>query len=54
MILQYKSDRNIYPDVYFNYDKLIINIDLTDSLGSSAGFSIPLGDVRECLKVIPN
>ncbi len=54
MILQYKSDRSIYPDVYFNYDKLIINIDLTDSLGSSAGFSIPLVDVRECLKVIPN
>ena len=54
MILQYKIDRNIYPDVYFNYDKLIINIDLTDSLGSSAGFSIPLADVRECLKVIPN
>ncbi|MBQ4328080.1 MAG: hypothetical protein IJC32_06700 [Clostridia bacterium] len=54
MILQYKSDRNIYPDIYFSYDKLIINIDLTDSLGSAAGFSIPLADVRDCLKLIPN
>ena len=54
MILQYKTDRSDYPHVYFNYDKLIINIDLTEALGSSAGFSIPLADVRECLKVIPN
>ncbi len=54
MILQYKSDRSIYPDVYFTSDKLIINIDLTDSLGSSAGFSIPLEAVRDCLKLIPN
>ena len=54
MILQYKTDRSDYPHVYFNYDKLIINIDLTEALGSSAGFSIPIADVRECLKVIPN
>ncbi len=54
MILQYKSDRSIYPDVYFTYDKLVINIDLTDALGSAAGFSIPLETVRDCLKFIPN
>lgn len=54
MILQYKSDRGIYPDVYFTFEKLIINIDLTDSLGSSAGFSIPLETVRDCLKLLPN
>ncbi len=54
MILQYKSERGIYPEVYFSSDKLIINIDLTDSLGSSAGFSIPLDTVKDCLKFLPN
>ncbi len=54
MILQYKSDRGIYPNVFFRPGYLIINIDLTDSLGSAAGFSIPISEIKDSLKYIPH
>ncbi len=53
MILQYKSDYENYPQVYFTDDSLVICIDLIDSLGSSAGFSAPLADLTDALKLIP-
>lgn len=53
MILQYKSDYASYPETYFTPNSLIINIDLVNYLGTSAGFSISLDKVEGCLKFIP-
>ena len=53
MILQYKSDYASYPDVYFTEDSLVICIDLVASLGTSAGFSVPISAVADSLDFNP-
>lgn len=54
MILQYRSDYESYPEAYFTPDKLVINIDLADALGTSAGYSIALDKVADALGFMPN
>ena len=49
MIMQYHTEYEIYPYFYFTRDKLFMNIELVYTLGSNAGYSIPLSDVKEHL-----
>ncbi|MEE0968605.1 MAG: hypothetical protein U0M06_04455 [Clostridia bacterium] len=53
MILQYKSDYESYPYVYFENGNLVVCIDLVHALGTSAGFAISANTVAEALKVNP-
>lgn len=53
MILQYRSDYASYPQVYFTADKMVMNIDLADALGTSAGYSADIDTVKDFLKFYP-
>ncbi|MBQ8005167.1 MAG: hypothetical protein IJ303_02510 [Clostridia bacterium] len=53
MILQYVGNHGAYPETYFTEDSLVINIDLVDALGTSAGFSLPFADAAEALAYNP-
>lgn len=53
MILQYRSDYASYPQVYFTSDKIVMNIDLADALGTSAGYSADIDTVKDFLKFYP-
>ncbi len=49
MIMQYRSEYEIYPQIYFSADKLYMNIELVYALGGNAVYSIELDDVKNCL-----
>lgn len=49
MIMQYKSEYEIYPQIWLSSEKLYLNAELVYSLGSNAVFSIGLDEIRDCL-----
>lgn len=52
MIMQYRSEYEIYPYFHFTKDKLFMNIELVYALGSNALYSIDISDVKKHLNKI--
>ena len=52
MIIEYRSDYGIYPDVYFTKDSFGMCIDLVYTLGGYALFEIDINEVADCV-IIP-
>ncbi len=51
MILQYRAEYGIYPDVYFTDDSFGMVIDLVSTLGGYARFEIPYSEVTGCIYI---
>ena len=49
MIMQYRSEYEIYPEIWFSDNKLYMNIELVYALGSGAIYSISLDEVQNFL-----
>ena len=49
MIMQYRSEYEIYPQVYLSDEKFYLNVELVYALGSNAQFSIELDSVENFL-----
>lgn len=49
MIMQYRSEYEIYPQIWFSSDKLYLNVELVYSLGANAVYSIGLDEAKPCL-----
>lgn len=49
MIMQYRSEYEIYPQIYLSSNKFYMNIELVYALGSNAVFSIDLNEVKSYL-----
>lgn len=49
IIMQYRSEYEIYPQIWFSSEKLYLNAELVYTLGSNAVYSIDLGEVKAYL-----
>ena len=52
MIMQYRSEYEIYPYFHFSKDKLFMNVELVYTLGSNALYSIDMSNVKKHLNKI--
>lgn len=51
MILEYRTEYGIYPDIYFTEDSLGMVIDLVYLLGGYTIFEIPYSEIADCVNI---